>query len=125
MADPIDALHEYYRAFSTLSIDAVLPYFEEPAMLIGPQGPFAATTHDLLAMAIGPAMEALRSRGFGRSELIVSEVKRLGAAITVVMGVAQRYKVDGEALEQAGVTYVMHLGQSGWKIAVLMLHDVG
>jgi hypothetical protein len=122
-ADVIRVLHEYYSAFSTLTVAAVLPYFHEPSMLIGPQGAFAATDHRLLATAVSPAMEGLRARGFGRTELIVRELNRLNAATTLVAGVAQRYKIDGRELDQAGATYVLHKSDSGWKIAVLILHD--
>jgi hypothetical protein len=31
-------LSDYYVAFSTLSIQAILPYFHEPALLVGPLG---------------------------------------------------------------------------------------
>jgi len=31
-------LDEYYRAFSTLNVQAILPYLNHPAMLIGPLG---------------------------------------------------------------------------------------
>jgi hypothetical protein len=26
-------------------------------------------------------------------------------------------------LDQAGVTYVLHKGEAGWKIAVIVIHD--
>src|SRR5262249_10886309 len=123
MADAVEVLRGYYRAFSTLKIDAVLSYFSEPSMLVGPQGPYAANTHELLAAASAPTLESLRARGYGRSELDVRDVKVLSATTTLVLGIARRYKVDGADLDQAGVTYVMHLGPSGWKIAVLLLHD--
>jgi hypothetical protein len=122
-ADVIGVLHEYYSAFSTLNVEAVLRYFHEPAFLVGPQGGFAATTHALLATAFRPAMEGLRGRGFGRTELKVGTLKRLSATATLVGGIAQRYQLDGEELDQAGVTYVLHKGDSGWKIAVLIIHD--
>jgi hypothetical protein len=35
---------DYYDAFSTLDVHAVLPYFHEPSVLIGPQGVCAAPT---------------------------------------------------------------------------------
>jgi hypothetical protein len=43
-ADVIRVLDEYYGAFSTLNVEAVLSYLHEPSFLIGPQGAFAATT---------------------------------------------------------------------------------
>jgi len=119
-AEVLCVLNEYYSAFGTLKIEAVLTYFHEPSLLIGPQGTFAATTHTLLATAITPAMEGLRARGLGRTELSVRNLKLLSATAALVGGVAQRYKVDGQKLDQAGVTYVLYKAEAGWKIAVLV-----
>ena len=120
-ADVIRVLHDYYSAFSTLNIEAVLPYFHEPSMLIGPQGVFAATTHTMLATAVSPAIEGFRARGFGRTELSVRDFKSLSAMVALVGGVARRYKLDGQELDQANVTYLLHKADSGWKIAVLII----
>jgi hypothetical protein len=38
-------------------------------------------------------------------------------------GVALRYKTDGQELERVGVTYLLYKAESGWKIAVVVLHD--
>jgi Domain of unknown function (DUF4440) len=121
---PIQVLAEYYRAFSTLDIDAILPYFHEPSMLIGPQGVFAAPTRGVLAATIAPAIDGLRARDFGRSELSVRQVRSLSANAALVIGVAIRYRRGGEELERVGVTYVLHLADGGWKIAVLILHEL-
>jgi hypothetical protein len=29
---------DYYRDFSTLNVQAILPYFNEPLLLVGPEG---------------------------------------------------------------------------------------
>ena len=121
-AEVVRVLNEYYDAFGTLKIEAVLPYFHEPSFLIGPQGTFAATSHSLLATAITPAMEGLRARGLGRTELSVRNLKLLSATAALVGGVAQRFKIDGQKLDQAGVTYVLYKAEAGWKIAVLIYH---
>jgi ketosteroid isomerase-like protein len=119
----IRVLADYYAAFSTLDIQAVLPYFHEPSMLIGPQGMFAAPTYAVLTTAFTTAMEGLRARGFGRSELSVRNVQSLSATTTLVTGVAVRYKADGQELERVGVTYVLQKVDTHWKIAVLIVHD--
>jgi hypothetical protein len=126
-ADVLRVLNEYYSAFSTLKIEAVLPYFHEPSMLIGPQGTFAATTHALLETAVTPALEGLRARGLARTELSVRNLKLLSKTAALAGGVAHRYKIDGQELDQAGVTYVLYKADAGWKIAVLIYHpdDVG
>jgi ketosteroid isomerase-like protein len=116
-------LDDYYSAFSTLDVQTVLPYFQEPALLIGPGGMFMAPTRAALPTAFTPTMEGLRGRGFARSELSMRDVKSLNVTTTLVAGVAIRYKLDGQELDRAGVTYVLQKGDSGWKIAVLILHD--
>jgi len=119
----LEALTGYYRAFSTLDVQALKPYFNEPALLIGPQGVIAAPNFACVAGVLGPAMEGLRSKEFGRSELSVGRVDPLSANSTLVTGVAIRYRRDEQEMENVGVTYVMHKAQAGWKIAVLILHD--
>jgi len=116
-------LVDYYRAFSTLEVQAVFPYFHEPALLVAPQGVFAAPTFAALANVFTPVMEGLRTREFGRSELSVGSVNSLSASATLVTGVAIRYKRNGQELERAGVTYVLHKAEAGWKIAVIVMHD--
>ena len=51
-------LADYYSAFSTLEVRAVLPYFHEPSLFIGPQGVFAASSTALV--------EAVVTRVLGR-----------------------------------------------------------
>jgi hypothetical protein len=49
----------------------------------------------------------------------------LSATAALVIGVAERYKTDGQPLDRAGVTYVLQKADAGWKIAVIVLHDPG
>jgi ketosteroid isomerase-like protein len=117
-------LADYYRAFSTLDVQAVWPYFHEPSLLISPQGVFPVPTFAALATVFTPTMEGLRTREFGRSELSVGYARLLSATATLVTGIAIRYQRNGQELERAGVTYVLHKAETGWKIAVIILHDV-
>ncbi len=116
-------LINYYNAFSTLDVQAFLPFFNQPCLLIGPQGVLAAPTPAVLAAAFAPALESFRAKGYGRSELNLKKLEPLSATAALVTGVAVRYKVDGQELDQAGVTYLLHKAETGWKIAVLVIHD--
>jgi len=116
-------LGDYYKAFSTLEVEAVWPYFHSPSLLISPQGVIAVPTFAALATAFGPTMEGLRAREFGRSELSVGSIKSLSASATLVTGIAIRYQRSGQELDRAGITYVLHKAETGWKIAVIILHD--
>ena len=68
-------------------------------------------------------MEALRARGFAKSELINLHLKRLSAATVIAGGVAVRRKTDGGELERAGVVYLMQKTNAGWQIATIVSHD--
>ena len=116
-------LTDYYRDFSSLDIDAIVPYFHEPCLIIGPQGVLAAPTRSVLATSLTPVLEGLRGRGYGRSELSIQQFKPLKPATIFVTGVALRFKVDGQPLEQAGVTYLLQRAEQHWKIAALVTHD--
>jgi ketosteroid isomerase-like protein len=116
-------LTDYYKAFSTLTVQSILRYFHQPALLIGPSGVIALPTPDAVVPIFGPVMENLRQREYRRSELSLRQLRLLSATSALAMGVAIRYKTDGEEMERVSVTYLLHKGDSGWKFAVMALHD--
>jgi ketosteroid isomerase-like protein len=122
-AAAIRFLSDYYRAFSTLDLQVILPYFLEPSLLVSTAGVAATTTHAALAEVLTPAFEGLRAKGYTRSELTKLQVKKLSANTALASGVAVRYKAGGRELEQVGVMYVLQKTDAGWKIAVLVSHD--
>ena len=114
---------DYYRDFSTLNIQAILPYFNEPSLLIGPQGVIPIPNHAALTAVFGPVMEGLRGKGYGRSEFELDYAKSLSSSAALIGGVAVRYNADGQQLERVGITYLLHKTGSGWKFATVILHD--
>jgi len=114
---------DYYRDFSTLNVQAILPYFHEPAMLVGPQGVISIPDRTAVAAVFGRVMEGLRAQGYGRSEFELGDVKVLSSSAAIVPGVAVRYKTDGQQLERMGITYVLHNTEKGWKFVTVILHD--
>jgi hypothetical protein len=115
----------YYRDFSTLNIQAILPYFNEPSLLVGPQGVIPIPDHASLVAVFGPVMEGLRTKGYGRSEFEVRYINSLGSCAAIVGGVAVRYRTDGRQLDRVGITYALHKTDRGWKFATVILHDPG
>jgi ketosteroid isomerase-like protein len=116
-------LTDYYRAFSKLDVQAILPYFHEPSLLIASEGVAATPTHAALAATFAPVMESLRARGYAGSELTKLRVKRLSATTTLASGIAIRRKAGGQELERVGVTYLLQKADNDWKIAVVVVHD--
>jgi hypothetical protein len=116
---------DYYRDFSTLNVQAILPYFSEPSLLVGPQGVIPIPDHAAVVPVFGPVMEGLRAKGYGRSELELGYVQSLSSSAALIGGVAVRYKIDGQQLDRVGVTYVLHKTEGSWKFATVILHDPG
>jgi ketosteroid isomerase-like protein len=117
-------LNDYYRTFSTLNLEAIYSYFHTPALIVGPVGVFAIAKPEDLATIFGPTMQDLRARGYGRSEYEARRIEQLSATAAIASGVAVRYKSDGQEMERAGLTYLLHKSDGRWKLAMMTLHDV-
>jgi ketosteroid isomerase-like protein len=116
-------LAEYYSAFSTLDMQTFAPYYHEPCFIVAPQGVVAIPTHAALVGTLRPAIESLRGRGFGRSELKIRTMNQLSANTVLADGTAVRYKTDGQELERVGITYLLQKTDGSWMIAVVVVHD--
>ncbi len=117
-------LSDYYAAFSALDIQAVLPYFHQPALLIGPQGIIALPTPTALVPVFAPVMEGLRRQNYQRSEFDLQLLKLLDGKSALATGVAVRYTRVGKELSRAGLTYLLRKTGETWKFAVMVLHDL-
>jgi len=124
ITDATQFLKNYYTTFSTLDIESITPFFQEPCIFVSPQGVVASQTAEHLKDVFKLIAEGLRSKGYGRSELINLKVQRLSDTTMLASGIADRYKANGEELERVGVTYVLQKSGDGWKIAVTIIHDV-
>ena len=116
-------LTDYYRAFSTLDAQAILPYFHEPSQLVSPTGAVPTPTRTAVAAAFQPVMDVLRSRHFAKSELVNLHLKRLSVNTVIAGGVAVRWKTDGQELERAGVVYLLQRTSAGWQFVTVVIHD--
>jgi ketosteroid isomerase-like protein len=119
------SIADYYTAFSSLDVQAILPYFHQPALMIGPPGVRAVPDATALIAVFGPTMEGLKAREYRRSVFEFHRVKLMSETAAIAAGVAVRYKADGHELERVGITYVLHKSTAGWKIAVVVLDTDG
>jgi len=120
MPTALEAVHEYYATFSTLDLRAILSCFGEPCLSISPQGVVSAANHAALAEFLTLAIDAMRAKGFGRSEFVQPHVTTLGESDALVLGVAVRYTAAGSEMERNTFGYLMHQSDSGWKIATIV-----
>jgi ketosteroid isomerase-like protein len=123
MQTPLEALHEYYSAFSTLDTRAITSFYCEPSMTVAPQGVFAAASHAALANSLAPIIDGLRAKGYARSQFVQPTVTSLGETASLVRGVAVRYTAAGSEIERIPLAYLMRRSEAGWKIAVLVVES--
>ena len=119
MLSALEAILEYYKAFSTLNLSEIVSYFCEPSMTVASQG-VSAGDRAKLAESLAPMIQSLKAAGYARSEFVQSQVTMLGETDALVRGVAVRYTAAGAEMERIPISYLMHRSDVGWKIAVLV-----
>jgi hypothetical protein len=119
MTETLAAIHGYYKAFSTLELEACLPFFTLPCMFIGLRGTFAVANREDLARVLGPTLELLKTKDYQRSEFIETQVTTLTDNTALVRGVAVRYRASGTELQRVSISYLVYQSGAAWKIAVV------
>jgi ketosteroid isomerase-like protein len=120
MNEALIAIHDYYKAFSTLELDTCAPFFTLPCMFISPQGTLTAANREDLAKILGAIIEPLRTKDYQRSEFIEPQLTTITANTSLVRGVAIRYRASGAELERVPLSYMVHQTHDRWKISVLI-----
>jgi len=117
------AFTNYIQAFQTLDPHATSPYFHVPCMFLPPRGVHVLTTAADVQALLVQIMEGLKARDYARSELLNRHVNQVSDNTALVTVSRVRYASDGRELERFGETYTLRRIESGWKIAVAMIHD--
>ena len=120
MNDALNAIHDYYRAFSTLELDACVPFFSLPCMFISPQGTWAVANREDLVRVLDSVIAPLRTKDYQRSEFLEAQPTSVSANAVLVRGMAVRYRKSGEELERVPLSYLMHQTGAAWTISVLV-----
>jgi|SRR5215475_11154939 len=118
MNEMLVAVHDYYKAFSTLELDVCVTFFTLPCMFVGLRGTFAVRNREDLAGVLGPTIETLKTKDYQRSEFIEPQLTMLTENAGLVRGVAVRYRASGTELERVPIAYLMNRTGAAWKIAV-------
>jgi ketosteroid isomerase-like protein len=122
-ADGVDAFQRYVRAFQSLDADAILPFYDEPCLLISPQGSVPLLTHADVKRFFQDLMADLRKQGYGSSEFPQLRGTLLSQTLTLVSGTGVWRKTGGEELRRFGLTYLLRRTDHSWRIAVAAIHD--
>ena len=117
------AVSEYYEAF--VSDPAIAAgYYGEPTLVVLPGEVMSLPRRADIEAFLAKGRAALLERGYSNTRMQASRVKRLNRSTALYGTVAVRMKTDGTELERAAFTYLLHKGESGWKIHELVATDV-
>jgi hypothetical protein len=120
------AIHEvvsqYYAAF-VRDPEVAARYYGEPSLVVLQDQVTSLPTRADVAGFLTKARDALKARGYLTTEMDASRAKRLSNATALYATVAIRLKTDGTELERAAFTYLLHQGDTGWKIHALIATD--
>ena len=120
-----DFMRQYGAAVGTFDSPKVLPYYEEPLILVSQARTVVLPARADIEGFLNPFWRRLQERGWtGRSDSREVHVRQLSGGLALTSVLVVRYKADGEELERAGFSYLLRKSGDTWKIAVLVGHDV-
>lgn len=116
------ALRGVESAFSDGDLTRWLSHFHSTYVIMAPEGVIAPASENEALTVIRPQLEALRARGYARSDLNRVTVKLLSPATALASVEWIRRKADKAELERLGATYAFFKDENVWKIVFLTVH---
>ncbi len=116
------AFRDYAEAFRSLDPKAVARHFNEPALLITPQGIDALASAADVERAYARIMADLPALGYADTVFSSVEERRLGDDLALVTGGGTWRKATGEEFLPFGMTYTLRRADGRWRIVVAAIH---
>jgi ketosteroid isomerase-like protein len=127
MTNESELIERTYRAYFTVfqmgNPRAITPYYHLPSLFISAAGTSVLTGQQDAEQFFERLIYALRQRGYARSVLTSVQVKHLTDDLALVNVCGERYKRDGELLEQLRALYTMRKLEGTWRIASATMYD--
>ena len=121
--EAIGAFMRYVEVFERLDPQAIASYYNEPALLISPQGIASLPTSAYVEQFFDSVMADLKAQGYARSEFPRLAEHYLSNELALVSGVGVWKKASGEQLRRFGLTYTLRRTLQSWRIVVATIHD--
>ena len=116
-------LNHYRSDFSNLDLKAVVSYFHLPCTFIVPREVLLFTSASNVEGFWGPRLDDLKTQGFGRSEIVETNISVLSDDTAIASFKAVRYADNGSELGLRSTTFVLRKTDDGWKIVTLIHHS--
>ena len=118
----LDSFRRYAQAFQSLDPKAVARHFNEPSLMITPQGVFAFSTPADAEKAYARLMADLPGRGYAGTEFSTLTERQLGDDLALVTGGGTWKKATGEKFMPFEMMYTLRRSGDTWLIVVAAIH---
>jgi ketosteroid isomerase-like protein len=118
----MEAFQTYAKAFQSLDPKAVATHFNEPALMITPQGVQALANAAAVEQAYARVMAELPAQRYARTEFSRIDERRLGDDLTMLTGSGSWVDTSGKKFMPFGMTYVLRRATQGWRIVTAIIH---
>jgi ketosteroid isomerase-like protein len=118
--DDLRALIARIEATFGRDIDAWLACFEEPVVVVAPQGTMTFADRAAAREFFGRMYDGLAARGFSSTGADDVRVRVVGDDIGFVDAEFTRRRADGSELERVAAIYVCRRSGDGWRVATLV-----
>jgi ketosteroid isomerase-like protein len=119
----VEAFWNYTKSFQALDPKAVAKYFNEPAMMITPQGAQALPNAAAVEQAYARVMTELPAQRYARTEFSPIEEHRLGDDLVMLKGSGSWVDTSDKKFMPFGMTYVLRRTAQNWRIVMAMIHS--
>jgi hypothetical protein len=118
---------EYLEAFAACSrgesdTSSLLGYYGVPLLVTTDNGSFSLTSDERVVATLRQQVDELRAAGYGRSEILDSDVTVLNSASALFRGTISRQRYGGAEISRLTATYLVTDGEAGRRISVLAVH---
>jgi hypothetical protein len=102
---------------------SLLACYGVPLLLTTDDGFFALTSDDQVVAVAQQQVDGMRAAGYGRSEVLDSQVTVLNSTSALYRGTFSRQRSDGGEISRLTATYLVTDGSIGRRISALAVHS--
>lgn len=116
----VEAYYDYYYERNPQALATEI--FTLPWFTLGANGIVARSTEEENLEFFKSAIQGLVDRGWNRSIFTTKNVCVFGAGSAIVSGTNTRTRTDGSIMSVGGVSYIVGITDSGWRINSFSSH---
>ena len=119
----VEEFWKYTKAFQALDSKAVAAHFNEPALMITPQGVNVLPDTAAVEQAYALIMAELPARGYARTEFSPIAERRLSDDLAMLTGSGNWVDKSGKKFMPFGMTYTLRRTGQSWRIVIAVIHS--